>query len=368
MLKNPSLYQYCQYYPAGTGSGVPFRYGSQGFVGHFCLPSSNFTSSESMKTAFKDAFFNTVMGDKFTQYFYDIYKCWAVILVASICSVIIAYIYLFMIRFMGGVIIWVSFAISLLVLVGAGFYSYFGAMPQYDSEDPVKQYLEYGAYVAWGLACVLILSLLCCFNAIQLGIAVFKTTVQYVQCNMEIFFLPAASTLLTGIWLVLWLSGAVFIFSVGTPVSRDGFPYITEVKWDNATRGVMAYFVFALLWINAFIIGSVQFIIGASTCIWYFEVKSDTKGKYTLKRATWWFFRYHWASIAFGSLIIAICQAIKLLFEYYRKKMGSLDKAIPWVKAVTCMTGYCLWCLEHCVKYMTKNAYIQVALTNESFC
>lgn len=48
--------------------------------------------------------------------------------------------------------------------------------------------------------------------------------------------------------------------------------------------------------------------------------------------------------------------------------MGSLEKTIPWVKAVLCMTGYCLWCLENCVKYMSKNAYIQIALTNKSFC
>lgn len=32
------------------------------------------------------------------------------------------------------------------------------------------------------------------------------------------------------------------------------------------------------------------------------------------------------------------------------------------------MTGCWLWLLEKCVKYMTKNAYIQVALTNKSFC
>jgi Plasma-membrane choline transporter len=31
------------------------------------------------------------------------------------------------------------------------------------------------------------------------------------------------------------------------------------------------------------------------------------------------------------------------------------------------LTGYLLWLLENCVKYMTKNAYIQIALTNKSF-
>ena len=29
-----------------------------------------------------------------------------------------------------------------------------------------------------------------------------------------------------------------------------------------------------------------------------------------------------------------------------------------------CYTAYCLWLLEKCIKFITKNAYIQVALTN----
>jgi len=140
---------------------------------------------------------------------------------------------------------------------------------------------------------------------------------------MEVFALPAVSTLLAGCWFVFWLASAVFIFSVGEPTARTDFPFITEVKWSEETRGIFAYHVFALLWINSFIIGSVQFIIGASTVIWYFEVKTDSKGRFTLGRAIWWLFRYNWASVAFGSFIIAICQAIRLIFEYYRRKMGS---------------------------------------------
>lgn len=107
--------------------------------------------------------------------------------------------------------------------------------------------------------------------------------------------------------------------------------------------------------------------MGASACIWYFEVNTDSKGRNTLGKASKWLFRYHLGSIAFGSFVIAVCQMIRLIFEYYRRKMGSLSKEIKWVKVLLCMTGWILWLLEHCVKYMTKNAYIQIALTNNSF-
>ena len=35
-----------------------------------------------------------------------------------------------------------------------------------------------------------------------------------------------------------------------------------------------------------------------------------------------WILRYHFGSIAFGSLIIAIVQFIRLMFEYFRKKFS----------------------------------------------
>ena len=47
--------------------------------------------------------------------------------------------------------------------------------------------------------------------------------------------------------------------------------------------------------------------------------------------------------------------------------MGRLSKEITWVKVTLALTGYILWLLENCVKYMTKNAYIQVALQNTWF-
>lgn len=138
------------------------------------------------------------------------------------------------------------------------------------------------------------------------------------------------------------------------------------MKWDASTRYVFLYHLFGLFWCNAFIVGCTQFIIGASACIWYFNCNSDAKGKGTVSTAFKWCFRYHMGTIAFGSFIIAVCQMIRFLFEYYRRKIGAAAKTPP-VKVMLCLTGYLLWLMEHCVKYITKNAYIQCALQNTHF-
>jgi len=73
-------------------------------------------------------------------------------------------------------------------------------------------------------------------------------------------------------------------------------------------------------------------------------------------------------SIAFGALIIAIMQMIKFAFEYIRKKYEKLVPANPCTKCIICCLRCFIWCLDTCVKFITKNAYIQIALTNRNFC
>jgi len=127
--------------------------------------------------------------------------------------------------------------------------------------------------------------------------------------------------------------------------------------WTDVSRIAFYYDVFGLFWVTAFIIGTAQFVIGCSACLWYFECNTDTKGKGTVGRAFHWSYRYHLGSVAFGSFLIAVCQMIRFLFEYYRKKIGVAEKT-PVVKALLCLTSYLLWLMDKCVKFISKNAYI----------
>jgi hypothetical protein len=275
-----------------------------------------------------------------------------------VLAVVFGYVYLFVIRAIGGLIIWIALGISLIVLGASGFYTYFHARPQYDVENPTYEYLEYTSYVLWGLTGAFALAVLCCLNAIKVGIAVYKTTARFVQANMEIFLMPAAVALIAMVWFLVWLSAAVYLFSVGTPEPREDYPFVTEIKWDENTRYIIMYHVFGFLWINSFIVGCAQFIVGCSACIWYFECSTDSQGRGTMRKATKWLFRYHLGSIAFGSFVIAVCQMIRIIFEYYRRKAGNLEKASKVIQILLKLTSYLLWVLENVVKYMTKNAYI----------
>jgi len=117
-----------------------------------------------------------------------------------------------------------------------------------------------------------------------------------------------------------WIVSAIYIWSVGTVKTGSSSPF-ASIKWDSTTRYVFLYDLFGLFWVVAFIIGCCQFILAVAAATWYFTHSADSGGSASISKGVKWILRYHLGSIAFGSLIIAICEFIKFMFEYYRKKM-----------------------------------------------
>ena len=168
--------------------------------------------------------------------------------------------------------IWISLGLTVAILFSSGFYTYYFARLQYSPDIPTYSYLITASIILWILSALLLLTIICYYNAIKLGVAIFKTTNQYVKSNMSVFLVPGVGSLVISLWGVIWLFAAVYIFSVGTVGPLEKYPFVSEVKWDSSTRCVFIYHVLALIWINSLIISCTQFIIGASACIWYFEV------------------------------------------------------------------------------------------------
>lgn len=307
------------------------------------------------------------MKDKVTSYIADIAYCWKVIAICSFTAIVLGYLYLLVIRCIGAIIVWISIILIQLSLIGAGVYVYFQA-DTYPEDHDYNSYLRYAAYVLFGVAACFLCCICCCWKAIRIGIAVYQTTAEYIGKNLRIFILPLITYIIAFIWFGGWLFSFVYVFSIGEPVQReDPYQFITEVKWSDQTRYIVIYQIFMLFWLNAFIMGMCQFIIAASAVIWYFEVNSDTGGSGTVGRGMWWAFRYHMGSVAFGAALIAICQLIRVIFEYYRRKIQSMTKNAV-VRCLLCYTAYLLWLLEKCIKFITANAYIQVAISNVFFC
>ena len=194
----------------------------------------------------------------------------------------------------------------------------------------------------------------------------------FVSQNLRIIALPLMAYLVVAIFFIYWIFTAVYLYSIGTPVFELGSP-IANIKWEDQTWYMMWYFLFGLFWCVAFFICLQQFIIAAMVCMWYFSGQgsemSDQPGSVSMFTAIGWGCWYHLGSIAFGSFLIALITMIRVVFEYLVKQYESVgNKENPVYKAVSCCIRCILWCLDKYVKFITKNAYIQIALHNSNFC
>lgn len=95
---------------------------------------------------------------------------------------------------------------------------------------------------------------------------------------------------------------------------------------------------------------------------------SDSAHGVSICRAFKWGIWNHCGSIALGSFLIALITFIRIVFEYLAKQAEQANKENPVFKAVVCYVRYILWCLDKYVKFITKNAFIQIALQSKNFC
>merc|ERR1712054_458178 len=80
----------------------------------------------------------------------------------------------------------------------------------------------------------------------------------------------------------------------------------------------------------------------------------------------WNSLRFHAGSLALGAFILALVQFIRYFCKYLEKQAKAQKNRVMVIvsKVLQCL----LWCIEKCIKFLNKNAYIQIALLGKNFC
>lgn len=113
-----------------------------------------------------------------------------------------------------------------------------------------------------------------------------------------------------------------------------------------------------------------QLVNALAVSSWYFTRQKSAQMNFNVIWAVKTAFFYHMGSVAFGSLIIAIIKTIRAIVAYIQRKCNEIKD--PRIKKIAmcilCCIQCCLWCIEKCMKFINKNAYIQIAIFGYSFC
>jgi hypothetical protein len=285
------------------------------------------------------------------------------------------------------------------------------------SQEAMRDVLYYSSFVIWALGVIWIIVILCMVSRIRLAIALNKVAAVFLGTNPHILLVPIVQAVVAIVWVTIWLFGASYLLSqvpadytptgafatyqeaygtantcafwefsdecAGTPgACNDKWP--TGSVWKDTVceqdgdidkcwrcsppryaldwRFAISFFVF--LWNNAFNVAMGQILIAMAVGIWFFTTE---KGKTPIVgRAVKTIFRYHVGSVAFGSFIVAVVEFIRYLMKYFEKQAAAQkNKLMVYIlKCLQCV----IWCFEKCIKFLNKNAYIQIALLGKNFC
>ena len=197
-----------------------------------------------------------------------------------------------------------------------------------------------------------------------------------------IVFSPLFQVACLVVFLIPWVFYVFFLASLGEwktkystyTISGASTQVATGKTWvpeEGNRTGVKLWFLFfCLLWTMNFIAGYGQTVIALAISKWYFTNPTERVAlinNRTLLSAYLTVARYHLGTIAFGSLLIALIQLLRAYAIYLQKHCSEKFRNNIVVKFVFCCINCCLWCLECCMKFISKNAYIQTAIHGTSF-
>eukprot|EP00928_Gymnodinium_smaydae_P053829 TRINITY_DN3773_c0_g1_i2.p1 TRINITY_DN3773_c0_g1~~TRINITY_DN3773_c0_g1_i2.p1 ORF type:complete len:854 (+),score=131.49 TRINITY_DN3773_c0_g1_i2:355-2916(+) len=290
------------------------------------------------------------------------------------------------------------------------------------SGEKMRDALFYSSFVVWAFGLIWLIVIFCFVRRIMLAIALNKVAAQFVGGNPTILLVPIVQAVIGVAWCIIWFYSASFLLSqvpadytpteryatyaeaygtssacpfwewgdhcVGTPgkctdkwpvgsvwkdstcdvVKVDGVVKVAKC-WRCAPpryvldlRFFVSFFVF--LWNNAFNVAMGQILVAMACAMWFFQTEKGVTP--VVCKALKTVCRYHIGSVALGSFIVAVVEFIRYVMKYFEKQAAAQKNRVMVyiLKCVQC----CIWCFEQCIKFLNKNAYIQIALLGKNFC
>jgi len=350
-----------------------FIYETNPFAGKLCLPQDiDLYKNLTQRGALAADFIQKSIADLKTT--------WWVVLVVVLIALLLGFAYMFLMRSQAGVMTWSLIIMYFIALVGFGALCYFGTnnplfekyhiqtLSSLSNFDDSK--LKIVAFICWGLAAVSLIALCFTCGKIELAISILKCASEFVDNVTSILVTPLIFLTLTLLFYLFWIFGAAYVVGLNEITRDDSGPF-AQITWSNSTITMSLYFLFGLFWNHAFLAGMSQFVIISACCIWYFSRANRKRPEAPVSKSLFRGVVFHLGSIAMGSFAIAVLGILRVIMSYFEGQMRaareSTDENCCSKYCLTC-SNFCLSCFERFVKFINDHAYVQIAMTGESFC
>ncbi|KAM9730118.1 choline transporter-like protein 2 isoform 2-T2 [Dama dama] len=350
--------------------------------------------------------------------FEDYTVSWYWIVIGLIIAMVLSLLFIILLRFLAGIMVWVMIVMVILVLGYGILHCYMEyarlrgeagsdiSLVDLGFQTDFRVYLHLRqTWVAFMIILsiievIIILLLIFLRKRILIAIALIKEAsraVGYVMCSL---LYPLVTFFLLCLCIAYWASTAIFLSTsneavykifndtscpvAGKTCNPETFRssnesrlcpgahcqfafYGGESTYHRALLGLQIFNVFMFFWLANFVLALGQVTLAGAFASYYWAMnKPDDLPAFPLFSAFGRALRYHTGSLAFGSLILAIVQVIRVMLEYLDQRLKAAEN--KFAKFLMSCLKCCFWCLEKFIKFLNRNAYIMIAIYGTNFC
>lgn len=351
--------------------------------------------------------------------FEDYANSWDWILIGLVITMAVSLVFILLLRYTAGVLLWLII-FGVIAAVGYGIwhcyweYSTLSGKPGANvTISDIGFHTDFSIYLQLSqtwlifmislsvIEAIIVIMLIFLRTRLRIAIALLKEGSKAISYIMSTLFYPIITFFLLAICIAYWAVTAVFLASSGNAVykvtptddkcmyanltcSPKTFSQTNITKVCPGSQCMFAFYggesvyhryilvlhlcnLFVFLWLVNFTIALGQCTLAGAFASYYWALRKPTDIPAcplysSFSRAI----RYHTGSLAFGSLILAVVQLVRIVLEYLDHNLKGSQNA--FARFVLCCLKCCFWCLEHFIKFINRNAYIMIAIYGKNFC
>lgn len=347
-----------------------------------CVPAVVIDATNELTASASTALQNIFSLDIVQQLLSDLEASWRVILVCCVGSLVIGWIWLLLMRFFAGVMVWFTIFTGLFLLIGFTAMMWYtgqtlvnrvtalaGASPLL-SEEVLGKTILYTSYALCAISILLVLITIFNCYRIQLACTVAEEASKALQSMfLGILGFPLIPFFFLAVLVAFWVIFSLLLVTAATPTyldAPDGTKVFDGYTLNNTLKGMVLYLLFGFLWTMNWLLGVHDVTVAGAIADWYWSYAGEKLGNFPVARSFGRTLRYSMGSVAFGSLILAIVQFIRIILEYIRQTLKGKENRLARA-ILTCMQCV-LACFQRFIEFINKNAYVMIAIYGYSFC
>lgn len=292
----------------------------------------------------------------------------------------ISFLYIFLLRLplLLSFMVWGSIGATIAMVCAAGWYSSRVATQWSDQQsqrvpDDAIRALRAASVICYILTAILVLLTCCLRRQIQMSIGCVKVAARAINRMPLILMVPVLQAIGFIVALGVFVIYGAYLASLGTihvlefplEISSGAGIAVRAYTFSGTVQGMAWFLLFSLFWTSNFIVAVGDLVVAICVSRWYFT-KDKRKFSNCVVVGSIASSIKHVGTLAFGSLLIACVQIIRVVLERLRRALKKIDSRAANTVICCCQCFCCI--LEACLKFLNKNAYIQTAIMGTPFC